>query len=163
MDLDTNNITPLPQKFDIMVNMETGDFYKLCREMYQFSDFIEITCTNKDITFKCQGDSSSYTKRFINSEKGIRIVCLNGKKEVLVQAIYELRYLVTFGKCSNLCDEMQLYLNNDSPLFIHYTVGTMGKMLIGLSPVDQKNIKKDNDYNEENDKYYLDKKNIVKD
>ncbi len=41
---------------------------------------------------------------------------------------------------------MQLYLRNSYPLFIHYTVGSLGKMLVGLTPVDEKIIKQSNNY-----------------
>jgi hypothetical protein len=57
---------------------------------------------------------------------------------------------------------MQLYLKNDYPLFIHYTIGLLGKMLVGLSPVDEKNIKRDNDYDENIDKYYNNKKPVMR-
>jgi proliferating cell nuclear antigen len=163
MDLDDNNKKlPKQSNFEILVTMETVEFHKLCREMHQFADYMEITCTSKEITFKCQGDSNSYIKKFTNSDKGLKITCLNtvNKKPVIVQAIYELRYLVTFGKCVNLCTEMQIYLRNDYPAFFHYTVATLGKMLIGLSPVDEKAIKKDNDYDEMNDQFYEDDEEV---
>jgi hypothetical protein len=99
-------------------------------------------------------------KTFKNSDTGVRIISLknNGRAPNIVQAIYNLKHLVTFGKCVNLCTEMQLYLKNDYPLFIHYHIGLLGKMLVGLSPVDEKAIKRDNDYDENTDKYYNGKK-----
>lgn len=164
MDLDdVNKKLPKQTNFEILVTMDTTDFHKLCREMHQFSDYVEITCTSKELKFTCQGDTNSFVKTFDNSDKSVRIICLNTntKKPVIVQAIYELRYLVTFGKCVNLCAEMQLYLRNDYPIFIHYTVATLGKMLIGLTPVDEKAIKKGNDYDEEDDKFYEETKKVV--
>jgi len=157
MDLDdVNKKLPHQTKFEIMVTMDTSEFHKLCREMHQFSDHIEITCTKKEITFKCHGDSNVFFKKFSNSDKNVKITCLakDDKKPIIVQAIYELSYLVTFGKCQGLCPDLQLYLKNDFPLFIHYQVAILGKMLIGLTPVDEKAIKKENDYDETNDKFY---------
>jgi proliferating cell nuclear antigen PCNA len=147
----------LPQdaNFEMSVRMDTSEFRKICQEMSYFSDFVEITCTNKELTFKCQGDSTAYVKTFKNCDTGVTIT-LQGKSKGLnmVQAIYHLKHLVTFGKCVSLCSEMQLLLRNDFPLFIHYTIGNLGKMIVGLSPVDEKTIKRDNDYDETNDKYY---------
>jgi proliferating cell nuclear antigen len=160
LDLDDRSKKlPKQSNFEILVTMETSEFHTLCREMHGFSDYIEITCTAKEISFKCRGDSNKLVKKFPhteNSDKGVKITCLtaNKKKPVIVQAIYELRYLVTFGKCTNMCPDMQLYLRNDYPIFIHYTVSDLGKMLVGLTPVDETAIKKDDDYNEENDKFY---------
>lgn len=164
MDLDdVHKKLPKQTNFEILVTIDTADFHRLCREMHQFSDYVEITCTGKELKFTCQGDTNSFVKSFDNSDKAVRIICLNTntKKPVIVQAIYELRYLVTFGKCVNLCPEMQIYLRNDYPIFIHYTVATLGKMLIGLTPVDEKAIKKGKDYDEEDDKFYEDTKKVV--
>ena len=165
MDLDTGKQSiPSQSDFELLVTMETNDFHKLCREMNQFSDYVEITCTSKEITFKCQGDSTTYMKKFSNSDKSVQILVPNdkgSKKPVIVQAIYELRYIVYFGKCVNLCSEIQLYLKNDYPLFIHYTIAVLGRMLIGLTPVDEKAIKKDNDYDDKNDKFYDEGKKVV--
>ena len=164
LDLDdVDKRLPKQTNFEILVTIETTDLHKLCREMHQWSDYVEITCTSKEITFKCQGDSSSFVKKFTNADKSVRIMCLNNntKKPVIVQAIFELKYLVTFGKCVNLCPEMQLYLRNDYPIFIHYSIAEIGKMLVGITPVDQKAIKKDNDYDESHDKYYENNKKVV--
>ena len=166
LDLDdTPQKLPQETNFDISVAINTVDFRKLCNEMSQFSEYVEITCTSKEITFKCQGDSNAYVKTFKNSASGVRILCTknNAKGLVMVQAIYSLKHLVTFGKCVNLCTEMQLFLKNDWPLFIHYTIGLLGKMLVGLSPVDEKTIKRDNDYDEDLEKYYGSKKVVMKD
>ena len=166
LDID-DDPTKLPQDtcFEMSVAMDTSDFRKICQEMNQFAEYVEITCTAKEITFRCQGDSTAFNKVFKNSDTGVRIMCPNkdNKKDklVMVQAIYNLKHLVTFGKCVNLCTEMQLFLKNDYPLFINYPIGNIGKMLVGLSPVDEKTIKRDADYDDSNDKYYSTNKKAV--
>jgi proliferating cell nuclear antigen len=170
MDID-DDPTKLPTdtSFEMSVAMDTSDFRKICQEMNQFAEYVEITCTAREIKFRCQGDSSALERVFKSSDTtGVRIMCPekpNGKKEklVMVQAIYNLKHLVTFGKCVNLCTEMQLFLKNDYPLFINYPIGNIGKMLVGLSPVDEKTIKRDADYDDSNDKFYPNKKAIMKD
>jgi proliferating cell nuclear antigen len=163
LDID-DDAKKLPEEtsFELSVIIDTVDFHKICREMINMGEYVEITCTSKEITFKCQGDQNAYTKSFKHSESGVRIICLNDKKNIIVQAIYELKNLANFGKAVHLSDEMQLYLKNDWPLFIHYMVGTLGKMLVGLSPVDEKRIKKDKDYDDKLDKYYTESKTVIK-
>jgi proliferating cell nuclear antigen len=154
--LDTDDNTkrmPKETEFEMTVLMDTGEFKKLCSEMSQFAEHIEIICTNKEIIFKCSGDSSDLTMKFKsgdNNKGGVKILSLNKdqKKTPIVQGIYNLKHLVTFGKCVNLCNDMQLYLRNSYPLFIHYMVGSLGKMLVGLSPIDEKIIKQSNHYEE---------------
>lgn len=153
MDID-DNTGRMPQEthFEISVIMDTQDFKKICSDMSQFSEYIEIICTSKEITFRCLGDQTELVKTFKNGENGggVRILCLNDKKQkpVIVQAIYNIKHLLTFGKCVNLCNDMRLYLKNDWPLFIHYTIGNLGKMLVGLAPYDEKAIKRGNEYSD---------------
>ncbi|ATZ80514.1 putative proliferating cell nuclear antigen [Bodo saltans virus] len=155
MDIDDNS-KQIPQEtnFEITVKIDTQDFRTTCSQMSQYSEFVEIICTKNEITFKCLGDQNEYVKTFTNNENGcVQILCTNdnGKKPIIVQAIYNLKHLLTFGKCVNLCNDMQLYLKNDYPLFINYTVGSLGKMLVGLTAFDIKAIKQSND---RNDRYY---------
>ncbi len=165
---------PNTTNFDMTVIMDTTDFRKICQEMHQFSEYVEITCTSKAITYQCQGDSIAYVKTFHHSdadcESGIKITTLakdtkDGKASAsIVQAIFNLKHLVIFGKCATLCSEMQLFLRNNYPLFINYKIGRLGKMLVGLSPVDETTIKRDNDYDENMDQYYeMQKKDVIKD
>lgn len=143
MDLD-DNAARIPQetKFEMAVSMDTQDFRKICTEMSQFNEYVEIICTNKEIIFKCLGDQNELVRTFKHGEKGVKISCVeNKKKPTVVQAIYSLKYLLTFGKCVNLCNDIQLYLKNDYPLFIHYTVGNLGKMLVGLTPTDSERVR----------------------
>lgn len=163
MDInDESNQLPLESNFHMSVMMETSDFKKICTELSQFSEYVEITCTNKEITFRCRGDSNTYEKSFENSKKGVKIISLKKDGPPIFQAIYNLSHLVTFGRCTNLCTEMQLYLRNDYPLFIYFTIGDLGKLLVGLSTVDGKIVKKDNDYNADHDKFYKEKNIVLK-
>lgn len=164
---DKGRKLPSKAEFEMAVVMDTSDFRKICTEMNQFSEYVEITCTSKEITFRCQGDSNAFIKTFKNSssDSGVKITCykIDGKSPSIVQAIYNLKHLVTFGKCVNLCSEMQLFLKNDYPLFINYSVGRLGKMLVGLVPVDEQSVDRNADYDEKHDNFYDSKKIIVKD
>lgn len=162
---DEQQKLPKEKPFDMAVRMKTGEFKKVCSEMNIFSEYVEITCTINEITFKCHGDSSNFSKTYKNSELGVIIYCTKKNVEeitepVMVQAIFNLKHLVTFGKCVNLCEELVLFLKNDWPLFINYTIGRLGKMLVGVAPVDDKTLTRETDYDGGIDKYY-DKKNIV--
>jgi proliferating cell nuclear antigen len=162
---DDQQKLPREKPFDMAVRMKTSEFKKVCSEMNIFSEYVEITCTINEITFKCHGDSSNFSKTYKNSERGVIIYCtkklsVDDVEPVMVQAIFNLKHLVTFGKCVNLCEELVLFLKNDWPLFINYTIGRLGKMLVGITPVDDKTLKRETDYDGTIVKYY-DKKNII--
>ena len=43
-------------------------------------------------------------------------------------------HLVLFGKCTNLCNSIQIFLKNDYPLIIKYTVASLGEIKLCLAP-----------------------------
>lgn len=165
MDLDDDTgKMPSQTSCDLVVTMETNDFHKICREMSNFSDYMAITCTSKKIIFRCDGDSCSYTKSFSNDdEDGINIFIPDEKnKNVIVNALFELKYLITFNKCVSLCNKIQIYLRNGNfPMFINYSVASLGQMIIGLSPIDEKTIKRNVDYDEAMEKNYDKNEKVV--
>lgn len=137
LDTDDNSgRMPKQTEFEMTVLMYTSDFKKICNEMSQFSEYVEIICTSKEIVFKCVGDQSESIIRFKSGEnESVKILSLKSdKKNPIVQGIYNLKHLIILGRCKDLCNDMQLYLRNSYPLFIHYTVGPLGKMLVGISP-----------------------------
>jgi proliferating cell nuclear antigen len=151
---DLNGIVQkLPKEtiFDMSVTINIIEFQKLCNIMSKISEYVEIICTSKEITFKCQSDSITYVKTFKNSAFGVKILCIksDAKEFTIVHAIYSINNLIAFSKCDNICTDMQLFLKNDLPLFIHYKIVSPGKyeshckMLVGISPIDEKIIKAD--------------------
>ena len=52
----------------------------------------------------------------------------------IIQGFYELRHLVLFSKCTNLCASIELYLKNDYPLIIEYMVASLGEIKLCLAP-----------------------------
>ena len=135
--------------FECSVFMETQEFKKICTEMSQFAEHIEIVCTEKEIVFKCLGDNSDVIYKYKIAENSNVKILWNDKKNNVVQSIYNLKNLVTFGRCVNLCDDIILYLKNSYPLFIQYSVGNLGKMLVGFMTADLNDIKHNHNLNKE--------------
>jgi len=144
MDLDDNAMRiPKTTQVDLTVIIPTSEFRKVCSTLGQFAEYMEIICTRQEIIFKCVGDSSECVEKFKSGgSNGVKIYCKSDDKtEFIYQAIYNLRHIMTFGKCVNLCNDMQMFLKNNYPLFLNYTVGDLGKLLVGLSPIDPRMIK----------------------
>lgn len=170
MDLNNRIFKLPPQKFTMTVTMDCGEFHRLCRELNQISEHMEITCTSKKITFSSSGDSASNIRTYENcngreSNKGVKIRCTNkdASKVEIVRAIFALKNLVMFNKCTNLCTEIQLFLKNEYPLFIDYSVATLGHMTIGIVPVDEKTIHKTSQNNYDNIHYDKTQINVKED
>lgn len=157
LDLNARKWKLPPSKFTIVVTMDCSEFHKICRDMHSVNcEFMEITCTDKKITFSCVGDSTKINKTYDNGGSGVKIKCPRRKKDkiVIVNNIYELKYLTMFNKCSNICSEIQIFLKDEYPMFMRYSIATLGSMLVGLSPVVEKSLSKNTNYDPANDVHY---------
>ena len=52
----------------------------------------------------------------------------------IVQGLFELKYLIIFTRCTNLCNQVEIYLKNDYPLIISYGVASLGTIKLCLAP-----------------------------
>jgi proliferating cell nuclear antigen len=134
MDLNKKKLIVPKTEIDAVITINTGDFHKICKEMSQIADFIEIRCTKNQLTFTCKGDCIENSTSFDAGDNGVRIRFVT-KKADIIQGIFELKYIVMFTKCANICTDIQIYMKNNYPLCINYTVATLGKILFCLSPV----------------------------
>ena len=59
----------------------------------------------------------------------------NNNKDDIIQGLFALKHLVLFTKCTNLCNNVELYLKNDYPLIIRYSVASLGEIKLCLAPL----------------------------
>jgi len=131
--------------FDAVIIMNSNEFNKICREMNQIAEYVEISCLSNKITFVCKGD---YAERITTYKAGdgfdgdgitIRYIDNNNKNNpLIIQGIFELKNLILFSKCHQLCEDIEIYMKNDYPLVIKYTVATLGRILLCLTPTNNK-------------------------
>jgi proliferating cell nuclear antigen len=141
MDLEPIHKKPSKVDFDVKITMSSAEFHKLCREMSNIAEYLEIKCTSKNITFTCKGDCAQRTTVYKSEEGGLNISSESKKTQSIVQGIFELKNIVLFTKCANLCPDIQIYMKNDFALTIVYTIATLGTITIALSPIKEDNIK----------------------
>lgn len=142
MDLDQQYKKTTKIDFDIRITMPSTDFHKICRDMNGYAEYIEIKCTNKNVIFTCIGDCMDRSTTIQSTEgSGVNITNENKKNQNIIQGIYELKNIVLFSKCANLCNDIKIYMKNDFALTIIYTIATLGIITIALSPVKEENIK----------------------
>lgn len=143
MDLDNDPMSIPETNFEAVIKMSSSEFHKICRDMNQFSEFVEIKCLTNSVTFSYKGDCSESTKTYDSGDKGVSIIHTNANKPHIVQGIYSLKNLVLFTKCNSLCSEIQIFMKMNYPLCIRYTVATLGRLIICLTPVDKDNVNED--------------------
>tara|TARA_Y100000768_G_scaffold356282_1_gene310529 strand:+ start:1722 stop:2549 length:828 start_codon:yes stop_codon:yes gene_type:complete len=135
MDLNQENIQIPPIEFDSVITLPSNNFQKICRDMFNLSDNIEITTFEQQITFKCTGDIADQETTIGQSNNGNMSFVNHNNSNEIIQGIFSLKYLVLFTKCTNLCSSIELYLKNDYPLIIRYQVANLGEVKLCLAPI----------------------------
>jgi proliferating cell nuclear antigen len=133
MDLNQENFQIPSVEFDAVITLPSSDFQKICRDMYNLGDNIEIRSYGEQISFSCTGDIASQTTTIGQSNIG-GLSVINENTSNIVQGVYALKYLVLFTKCTNLCNTIELFLKNDYPLIIKYNVASLGEIKLCLAP-----------------------------
>lgn len=166
LDLDEIKISIPEIAFDAVITMDSQEFNKLCREMYNIADYVEIKCLKDKIIFTCKGDFANGKTTYRTctekeeEENDNILVSINHASTrsptapQIVQGIFELKNLVLFSKCASLCNDIEVYMKNDFPLVIKYTVATLGRILLCLTPIKEETTKNTNYSDEE--EYYSD-------
>lgn len=127
LDLDNPSISIDPTEFSSVITLPSSDFQKICRDMSNISEYVEIKNIHNQLIFSCKGDfCSQETILSDNSE-----IQNNGN---IVQGVFKLKYLVLFTKCSNLCNTIEIYLKNDYPLIVKYSVASLGEIKLAIAP-----------------------------
>jgi proliferating cell nuclear antigen len=124
--------------FSSIIHMPSTDFQKFCRDMNALGEKVEITSTNGDLIFKCLGDFADNEIHIRESQGNMRVQKQVGSTEI-VQGVFQLKHLFLFTKCTNLCPSIELYLKNDAPLILRYTVANLGEVKLVLAPLKNKN------------------------
>jgi proliferating cell nuclear antigen len=133
MDLHEDNIQIPPAVFDSVITMPAVDFQKICRDMHNLAENIEIKSLENQLIFSCCGQFASQETSIGETNSGLSFV-QNQNPDEIVQGIFALKHLVLFSKCTNLCNNIELYLKNDYPLILKYQVASLGNIKLCLAP-----------------------------
>lgn len=73
MEINKTQYNIPPTVFDAIITFDTSEFHRICREMSQIAEHIEIKCTKKTITYSCKGDCSERSTTFYTDDNGVKI------------------------------------------------------------------------------------------
>ncbi len=141
-DTDVEDIQIPNLNFTNVVQLPSTDLQKICRDMNALGEKldVEITSSGSDLIFKCIGDfaeQETIISEFNN--QNMKVHRSAGGLTEIVQGIFQLKHLVLFTKCTSLCPSIELYLKNDFPLILRYTVANLGEVKLVLAPMKNKN------------------------
>ena len=134
LDLDSNKIHIDPAQFNSVITLLSSDFQKICRDMNNLAEYVEIKNINNQLMFTCEGEFCQQETIISDNQNTNGTTISNKVENEIVQGVYSLKYLVLFTKCTNLCNTVELYLKNDYPLIVKYNVASLGEIKLCLSP-----------------------------
>ena len=124
-------------KFSSVINMPSNDFQKIIRDLAAISEKIEIKSVEDELIFKCSGQFAKAEIR--RSENNANMQILNKQHNKIIQGEYSLKNLLYFIKCTNLCNQIEIYLENNRPLIVKYNVASLGEIKMCLSSLPSSN------------------------
>ena len=120
--------------YSSIINMPSSDFQKIIRDLANISEKLEIKSVNNELIFKCNGQYAKAEIRRTETTNSMHFLSKQDSNDI-VQGIFSLKNLIYFIKCTNLCNQIELYLESDHPLIVKYNVASLGEIKLCLAPL----------------------------
>ena len=133
MDLNEESVEIPSAEFGSIITMPSSHFQKICRDMDVLTDIVEIKSIGEHLIMSCNGDFAEQETILGKTEEGISFI-KNNNSDDIIQGYYNLKSLVLFTKCTNLCNNIEIYMRKNFPIIIKYEVGDLGTLQLCLAP-----------------------------
>jgi len=134
MDIEEETYDITPIQFPYSITLPSQDFHKYCKDMAASTDKIEIKATSKKLFFSGKGEIGNLEFEVGETNGGLSIISTTANINEIVQGLFELKFLLIFTKCTNLCNQVTLFLKNDYPIIVTYQIAALGEIKLVLSP-----------------------------
>jgi proliferating cell nuclear antigen len=121
--------------FSSIINLPSSDFQKIIRDLSCISEKLEIKSVGNELIFKCSGQFASAEIHRAESDGDNKSMSFTLKQDSskIIQGEFSLKNLGYFIKCTNLCQQIEIYLENDLPLVVKYNVASLGEIKLCLA------------------------------
>lgn len=122
IDIDCEHLGIPETDYKCTVKMPSGEFQKICRDLKEFGETVQISVKEKDaITFTVNGDIGNGAvtlKKRDNTDRDADKVGISMDEPVTLA--FALRYLNFFTKATPLAECVSLNITKDVPLIVAY-------------------------------------------
>ena len=123
LDINESRIEVPTVNMTSVTIIPSADFQRLCRDMSNIGDYIEITRSGKNFRLKCDGDFAC---------QETHIECPDESPEIT--GLYSLRYLNIFTKATSMCASVQIMQEDGNRfLILKYNVANLGELKFYLA------------------------------
>merc|ERR1712050_652272 len=122
MQIESEHMEIPEQHYKVTAKMPSAELQKICRDLKEFGETMQMKASKEGITFSVQGDVGfgNVMLKPRESEKPEEKVTLTVHEPVT--ASFALRYLVNFAKAAPLSGTVELGLGPDAPLLVKYNL-----------------------------------------
>merc|ERR1711912_141038 len=122
MQIESEHMEIPEQHYKVVMKLPSSEFQKICRDLKEFGETMQISASKEGIKFSVQGDvgAGNVMLKPRDSDKPEEKVSLSVHEPVT--ATFALRYLVNFAKAAPLCGTVELGLGPDAPLLVRYNL-----------------------------------------
>jgi proliferating cell nuclear antigen len=136
MQIESEHMEVPEQHYKVVAKLPSAEFRKICRDLKEPGERMQLKATKERITFSVQGDmgSGNVVLRPRDAEKPEDKVSFTVHE--LVNATVALRYQVNVAKAAPLCGTVELGLGPDAPLLVRYNLENAdnGQLQFYLAP-----------------------------
>lgn len=137
LDAQVQDLSIPTSEFDAVVTMQSNDFQKIIRDMSNVCDTVNITfidgpSSRNTLIFSGKGDFARQ-KTVLKAKESNMPNSQDDDRELIIQGVYDLHNLGLFSKCSNLCQNIDLFMKNNFPLIIKYQIANLGQVYLILT------------------------------
>jgi hypothetical protein len=123
------NISPIT--FNYQVTMNSKMFNNWCKNIWPLTEKIDITTSSNQISFtgKTEHGEIDFT-----IEQG-RCLMIETSEDTTVENVtgeYDIKYFLLFNKCSNISEDVILFIKQGYPLVIQYNLSSLGILKLCL-------------------------------
>merc|ERR1719337_842754 len=118
MQIESEHMEIPEQQYKVVAKLPSAEFLKVCRDLKEFGETMQIQASKDGIRFSVQGDvgTGNVMLKPRESEKPEEKVSLTVHEDVT--ATFALRYLTNFAKAAPLCGSVELGMAADAPLSV---------------------------------------------
>lgn len=135
MNIDTEHLGIPETDYSVIIKLPSAEFQRICHDLSQIGDSVQITCTKDGVRFSASGDLGTGNVKLsqtANVDKEEEAVII--EMQEAVSLTFALRYLNSFTKATPLSAQVQLSMSADVPLVVEYKIEDMGYVRYYLAP-----------------------------
>merc|ERR1712072_1325342 len=136
MEIESEHMEIPEQQYKVVAKLPSSEFLKVCKDLSQFGETMQINASKEGMRFSVQGDLGSGNVLLKPRESAKLEERVDLKVHEPVVATFALRYLNNFAKAAPLCGAVELGLGPDAPLLVKYDldIADNGHMQFYLAP-----------------------------